>query len=390
MDLQSLLETYPTNLLIVATALILLCWWLRGRAVRRAQQLQREQADAELAALRRDLLGQIDTKSDDIAQLENRLAEADHLTQRLSQKASLLAHEQQRYADLKDRYLQDISRARSVLKTRADAGAELQRRNEESAQRYKELHRRWDTERKRYAALVTDKNQQIAELESRLEGTQLPDSQDVDPSLHSYSHGQLEAMLVDLRHQLAASEETVAGLRQRLREGAAAAAVDTADTDTELQRLRAELAERERQIAAWRERLLQQQRTAASAPATATPAPGEPSAAAAEAALQRRLESLEVDKAQLTQELERLRGSADKLRRLETRLQQLLRDEPGGDALTGALELEVQQLHGLLSRERARAQRERENQARAFQRQLNAKTDTIGRLNRQLQAGRDN
>ncbi|MGB0866301.1 MAG: hypothetical protein ACPGSC_07315 [Granulosicoccaceae bacterium] len=383
MDIQSLLHNYPYNLLIAAVVGGIVVWLLCGRSARRALRLQREQADTQLSQVRGDLLGEIDTKNDDIAQLEHRLSEADHLTQNLSQKASLLANEQQRYADLKDRYLNDVSRARNVLKTRADASAELERRNTESAARYKELHQRWDTERKRYAKLVTEKNQKIADLESHLEGLQPTDSQSADPALHSYSHGQLESMLVDLRHQLAQSEERAEKLQRQVENSENPAEIpEQRDAALKLRELSNKLEAKEREIARLRQQHLEDKAYVAAPVAMVQDTADEQS----QHAIREQLEAKITEAEHLKAEVERLQPAAAKLRRLETQLQQALRGEPNNSALTQSLELELNQVQSLLSKQQVEARLNLEKQASAFQRQINAKTDTISRLNRQLQA----
>lgn len=191
-------------------------WVFNTRAKSHALQKQRERTYIQTATLRRELVGELQVKKDKIAELENRLDSAPELAQDLDAKNNLLANEQQRYADLKDRYLSDVGRARILLKTRGDASAELERRNQEADEQYKELHTRWESERKHYAALVTEKNQKITELESQVEGLDITNTQEDDASLHSYSHGQLESMLVGLRQQVAEREAELLEVQQQL------------------------------------------------------------------------------------------------------------------------------------------------------------------------------
>lgn len=389
MDIQSLLHNFPYNLIIAALIGALLVWIICGRSKRRALQAQRESADSQLSQVRRDMLGEIDTKNDDIAALENRLTEADHLTQNLGQKANLLANEQQRYADLKDRYLNDVGRARDLLKTRGDATAELERRNQDFSSRYDDLHQRWDSERKRYAKLVTEKNQQIADLESRLEGALPADSQDVDPSLHSYSHGQLESMLVDLRLQVSEHEQTIENLNQQLAnsESAPVDGVNLHDVQNQVRALDTKIASKDREISRLRQQLLQDTVSAA-APLPVVVEDENESESEAYKALKQSLEAKEAEVEHLKLEVDRLQPAAARLRRQNTQLQQLVKGEVSDDAELKAMELELDQLHSRISKQQADARLSLEKQANAFQRQLNAKTDTISRLNRQLQSGR--
>ena len=385
MDIQSLLHNFPYNLILAALIGGLLVWFFCGRATRRALQAQRVDTEAQVSLVRREMLGEIDTKNDDIAQLENRLTEADHLTQSLSQKANLLGNEQQRYADLKDRYLNDVSRARDLLKTRGDASAELERRNQDAVTRYNELHQRWDSERKRYAKLVTEKNQQLAELESRLEGALPANAQDADPSLHSYSHGQLEAMLVDLRQQVADKEQAVDTLQTQLANSKIAIPEGTnlQEVQTQLRSLDTKIAAKDREITRLRQQLLQDTVTAA---APLPVASMDSDSNEVNHALQLSLESKEAEVEHLKLEVSRLQPAAARLRRLDTQLQQLAKGLPTDNAELKSMELELEQLHSKMSKHQADSKLAIEKQTSAFQRQLNAKTDTISRLNRQLQS----
>lgn len=387
MDNQSLLHNFPYNLIIAALIGGLLVWFFSGRKTRRALQAQRIEADVQVSQVRREMLGELDTKNDDIAQLENRLTEADHLTQSLSQKANLLGNEQQRYADLKDRYLNDVSRARDLLKTRGDASAELERRNQDSTTRYNELHQRWDSERKRYAKLVTEKNQQLAELESRLEGAFTAESQDVDPNLHSYSNGQLEAMLVDLRLQVTDKERAVDKLQVQLDNSQVAIPEGTnlQEIQTQVRALDTKVAAKDREIARLRQQLLQDTVIAAAPLPVVQVDEGDNEA---NQALQLSLEAKEAEVEHLKLEVNRLQPAAARLRRLDTQLQQLAKGQPTGNAELKSMELELEQLHSRLSKQQADTRLSTEKQASAFQRQLNAKTDTISRLNRQLLSSR--
>ena len=387
MDIQSLLHNFPYNLIIAALIGGLLVWFFSGRKMRRALQAQRVEADVQISRVRREMLGELDTKNDDIAQLENRLTEADHLTQSLSQKANLLGNEQQRYADLKDRYLNDVGRARDLLKTRGDASAELERRNQDSVVRYNELHQRWDSERKRYAKLVTEKNQQLAELESRLEGASAAGSQDADPNLHSYSHGQLEAMLVDLRQQVSDKEQAVDKLQTQLANSQVAIPEGTnlQEVQTQLRALDTKVAAKDREISRLRQQLLQDTLIAAAPLPVAQMDEGN---SEIHHALQLNLEAKEAEVEHLKLEVSRLQPAAARLRRLDTQLQQLAKGQPTDNAELKSMELELEQLHSRLSKQQADTRLSIEKQASAFQRQLNAKTDTIGRLNRQLQSSR--
>ena len=385
MNMQSLLHNYPYNLILAFIVGLLVMWLLAGWQKRRTLRAQREESEAEISRVRRVFLGELDSKDDDIAQLENRLSEADLLTQSLSQKSNNLALEQQRFADLKDRYLNDVGRARNLLKTRGDASVHLEQLNKEAKERYQELHDRWDAERKRYAKLVTDKNQHIAEMESRLEGLVVDDSLNSDPSLQSYSQGQLEAMLVDLRHQVAERETKLQNLQQQL--GQNGSSTPEAGEYFQLQeKLRSadnKLSAKDREIARLRNQLLK----ASATPLAAMPLKSTSSEDVDLAQLQQALNAKEAKLAQVQLEVEHLKPAAIRLRRLETRMQSALKVDAPADAELKSLELELEQLQSQLFQEQANARLAIEKQASAYQRQLNAKIDTIGRLNRQLQAG---
>lgn len=387
MDMQNLLHNYPTNLLFAALVGALLMWILISWIHRRLQRAQREEADAEVSRVRRVFLGELDSKDDDIAQLENRLAEAEQLSQGLGQQSTLLAQEQQRFADLKTRYLNDVGRARNLLKTRGDASAELERRIQEAQARYEELHARWDEERKRYAKLITEKNQHIADLESRLEGQVLEDSPLADPSLQSYSQGQLEAMLVDLRHQVAERDTNLQSLQQQLAQSGSSTP-EAAEFHQLQEQLRAadnKLSAKDREISRLRNQLLKETATPA---VTAMPLAQLGDNNTELLSVQNALNTAEAELAHAKLEVEHLRPAAARLRRLESQMQLLLKDNAPDNAELKSLELELEQLQSQLLQQQANARLNIEKQASAFQRQLNAKTDTIGRLNRQLQASR--
>ncbi len=376
MDIQSFLHFFPYNLIAALLVGALLTWLLCANSARKSLKRRLDEQAARLSHARREIQGELDNKNEDMLGLQSRLADADHLTLDLSQKAQLLGQEQQRYADLKDRYLNDVGRARELLKIRADASAELERRYSDCDTRYEKLHERWDSERKRYAKLVTEKNQQIADAESKLEGMDLTEHQDDDASLHTYSHGQLETMLVDLRQQVSDKDSELQDLRQL--DGQQSTASLSSETtlpalDRRQQPNIAKLAERDREITRLRGQLLKQsvQATAPSAAAKLSDADSE--------------DPKEVQIAQLLLELSTLRPAAARLRRLETHIQQLAKGgDTNNDAVMSTMELELQQLQSQFLQHKASAELAMDKQSRSFLKQLNAKTDAVSRLKRQL------
>lgn len=382
MDIQSFLHYFPYNLIAALIVGAILAWLFCARAAGKSLKLRLEEQATRLSHARREIQGELDSKNEGLLGLQSRLADADTLTQGLSQKAQLLGQEQQRYADLKDRYLNDVGRARDLLKIRADASAELERRFSDSDTRYEKLHSRWDSERKRYAKLVTEKNQQIADAESKLEGLDPTEHQDDDPSLQTYSHGQLESMLVDLRQQVSDKDTQLQDLELKDRQNFASIAA--ASTDEPAQERRhgnlAKLAERDREISRLRGQLLKQ--------SVQTPAPLTGSNDENSQAAQASLDAKEEQLAQLQLELATLRPAATRLRRLETHIQQLAKGSlvATDDAMVSAMELELQQVQSQFLQHKASAEFALDKQSRNFLRQLNAKTDAVSRLKRQLRA----
>ncbi len=391
MDIQSLLHRFPHNIIIAALLGALLFWifgsWFKRRALRR----QREESEAAASKMRLELTNELDAKNDEIAHLQTRLMEADHLTKNLSQKAAMLPQEQQRFADLKDRYLSDVSRARNLLKTRGDASSELQRRNQESTERYNELHARWDTERKRYAKLVTEKNQHIADLESRVEGLESSSQLESESSQNSYSNGQLETMLVELRQQVSDRDAQIQGLQHQVTQAGTQTASGTADSDiqNQLRMADAKMASKDREIARLRNQLIKE---SSGSPQAVQMLGTSTDRDTGSTLMQADIANKEAELSRLRLEVESLKPAAAKLRRLETKLQHLARGGEGDEenATLRALELELEQLQSKVLQQQAEGQLSLEKQANAFQQQLNAKTDAIGRLNRQLQASRLN
>lgn len=378
MDIQLLLYQYPHNIIISMLVGALVAWLILSRSHRKAVLKCQEKSDSRVIKVRQELSSKLDTQEDDIAQLEHRLMEADNLVQSLSQKGQLLAQEQQRFADLKSRYLNDIGRARKLLKTRSDAGSSLESKLADTTRKYQELHTLWDTERKRYASLITEKNQQISDLDSKLDGLQSPHTEEKDPTAQTYNHEQLEVMLVDLRQQLAERETEVKNLLQKLENQGAGDIAELDQIQSRLRNAETKIASKDREISRLRNQILQN----SSAPAPPALPATELSATELAHQLAQNEEELEALKLQITQ----LVPASHRLRRLDSQVRSMARGEFTNEAALSATELELEQANNQLFRQQAQAQIALEKQAKAYQRQLNAKIDTIGRLNRQLQS----